>query len=132
VDGRVPTRSIDLVREFHDAFGLATADAPELDRAVMLRRCALIVEEAGELAAAILRDNLIGAADALIDLQYVLDGGLLEMGLADRKHLLVAAVHEANMAKLWPDGKPRRSPEGKVLKPPGWTAPDLAKIIHQP
>lgn len=34
-------------------------------------------------------------------------------------------VHEANMAKLWPDGKPRyRESDGKVLKPEGWIPPE--------
>lgn len=38
---------------------------------------------------------------------------------------LFQIVHEANMAKLWPDGKPRwRESDGKVLKPVGWVGPE--------
>lgn len=38
---------------------------------------------------------------------------------------IFAIVHEANMAKLWPDGKPRyRESDGKVLKPDGWIPPE--------
>ena len=38
---------------------------------------------------------------------------------------ILRAVHEANMRKLFPDGKPRyRESDGKVLKPPGWYGPE--------
>lgn len=30
------------------------------------------------------------------------------------------AVHEANMGKLWADGKPRYRDDGKIVKPTGW------------
>ena len=34
-------------------------------------------------------------------------------------------VNNANMAKLFPDGKPRfREGDGKILKPEGWQAPE--------
>lgn len=33
---------------------------------------------------------------------------------------LFEAVHEANMGKLWPDGKPRYRDDGKIRKPTGW------------
>ena len=33
-------------------------------------------------------------------------------------------VQKANMAKLWPDGKPHYNPkDGKVIKPDGWEDP---------
>lgn len=38
-----------------------------------------------------------------------------------------AIVHKANMAKLWPDGKPRyREHDKKIVKPPGWVSPKVA------
>ena len=38
---------------------------------------------------------------------------------------IFAIVHDANMAKLWPDGKPRyRESDGKVAKPEGWIPPE--------
>jgi hypothetical protein len=39
------------------------------------------------------------------------------------------AVHEANMAKLGPDGKPLYHPDGKIKKPEGWVAPDITVIV---
>lgn len=40
-----------------------------------------------------------------------------------------AAVHSANMAKVWPDGTVHYGEHNKVLKPPGWQAPDIASIV---
>jgi hypothetical protein len=40
------------------------------------------------------------------------------------------AVHESNMAKLGPNGEIIRREDGKVLKPPGWTAPDIAAVLN--
>jgi len=39
------------------------------------------------------------------------------------------AVHAANMAKVWPDGTVHYGEHNKVLKPPGWTAPDIHAIV---
>jgi predicted HAD superfamily Cof-like phosphohydrolase len=39
------------------------------------------------------------------------------------------AVHAANMAKVWPDGTVHYGEHHKVLKPPGWQAPDIAAIV---
>lgn len=38
-------------------------------------------------------------------------------------------VHRSNMAKLGPDGTPIRREDGKVLKPAGWTPPDIAGVL---
>lgn len=38
-------------------------------------------------------------------------------------------VHRSNMAKRSPDGTVHYREDGKVLKPPGWTPPDLRSII---
>jgi predicted HAD superfamily Cof-like phosphohydrolase len=49
-----------------------------------------------------------------------------------RPEELFRIVHEANMSKLWEDGKPRyRESDGKVIKPPTWQAPEplLSKEI---
>ena len=58
----------------------------------------------------------------MIDLIYFALGTLVEMGLeADE---LFDIVQKADMAKRWPDGKPRYNPkDGKVIKPDGWEDP---------
>lgn len=118
-----------LVREFHAAFSRPTRDVPTMAAKDAIRRAALIGEEAGEFAAAALRSDLAAALDALIDLQYVIDGAFLEMGLGELKRRAFLAVHLANMAKLWPDGSARLTEHGKIVKPPGWVAPDLRDLL---
>lgn len=40
-------------------------------------------------------------------------------------------VHEANMAKRFPDGVFHRREDGKVLKPDGWKEPDIVGEINR-
>jgi predicted HAD superfamily Cof-like phosphohydrolase len=58
-------------------------------------------------------------ADALGDLDYVVEGARCEWGIDGRP--IAAAIHLANMAKA--TGPVRE--DGKRLKPEGWTAPDI-------
>ncbi|WP_298996866.1 hypothetical protein [uncultured Desulfovibrio sp.] len=39
-------------------------------------------------------------------------------------------VHQSNMSKLGPDGKPVKREDGKVLKGPNYKAPDLTHIVR--
>ena len=108
------------VRAFHLAFGSPAPDAPAaLERDKVERRAAWIEEEAQELREATTIDE---QADAFIDAIYFAIGGLVEMGI--RPGPLWDIVQGANMAKLWPDGRPRwRESDGKVIKPAGWENP---------
>jgi len=159
--------TIQLVAEFHQAFGLPCGgDKPALPRpylpgtlmagrlalldALMLfkegaefsdRRClrlALITEELSELAEAFECNELEDSLDALVDLRYVLDGTVVELGLhtavsthhnVPRFQRAFRRVHAANMAKLGADGKPIIDGTGKIKKPEGWTAQDLADLV---
>lgn len=38
-------------------------------------------------------------------------------------------IHRSNMAKLGPDGVPLVNSVGKIMKPPGWTPPNLAAVL---
>lgn len=62
-------------------------------------RCDLLTEELLEFKKAIQDNNLIEAADALCDLQYVLAGAVLEFGLGKQFVDLFAEVHRSNMSK---------------------------------
>lgn len=81
----------------------------------------LMVEELREFIDAI---YLVDQADALIDLIYICMGGLSRMGLDGQK--LFDVVHDANMTKLWEDGKPRFDEQGKLMKPPHFVRPEEA------
>ncbi|WP_188187491.1 hypothetical protein [Nonomuraea sp. SYSU D8015] len=41
----------------------------------------------------------------------------------------IRTVHAANLAKVWPDGKIHKREDGKILKPPTWTPPDLLSLL---
>lgn len=44
----------------------------------------------------------------------------------------IAAVLDANDAKRWSDGTFHHDENGKITKPPGWPAPNLAPFVDQP
>ena len=68
-------------------------------------------------------------ADALADLVYVIYGAALEYGIPlDR---VFAEVHRSNMAKLGADGRPILREDGKILKPDGWTLPNVAAAMRE-
>jgi predicted HAD superfamily Cof-like phosphohydrolase len=66
-----------------------------------------------------IRVDLVSLADGLADLDYVVEGTRLEFGIDGAP--IAAEVHRANMTKV---GGPNRE-DGKRLKPPGWTPPDI-------
>lgn len=64
-------------------------------------------------------DPLVEQVDALIDLLYFTYGSFSLLGVDPEP--IIEIVHQANMGKLFPDGKPHYDPEtGKVLKPDNW------------
>jgi predicted HAD superfamily Cof-like phosphohydrolase len=117
------------LRESHAAWRLAANDSPTLDlpEAVKAIRCALIEEEAGEFRAALEAGDLIGVADAIADLLYVVYGAALTFGIPAAE--VFAEVHRSNMTKLSEDGLPIYREDGKVLKGPHYSPPDLAPIL---
>jgi predicted HAD superfamily Cof-like phosphohydrolase len=124
--------SINLVREFHDAFGQPDADEPTVDnQQINALRIRLLREELDELSDALQDEDLVATLDALTDLQYVLDGSYLQLGFAAMKNEALLEVHKTNMAKLGPNGLPMIRHDGKVLKPEGWRAPNLSAVIRR-
>ncbi|MGW6005810.1 hypothetical protein ACWFNS_08910 [Oerskovia enterophila] len=66
--------------------------------------------------------------DALADLVVVEHGRAIEAHLPLEEALV--EVHRMNLAKLGPDGLPiLRAGDNEILKPAGWTPPDLAGVI---
>lgn len=63
----------------------------------------------------------------LCDLQYVLSGFVVTFGLPLDEAF--KRVHESNMSKLGPDGKPIYREDGKVLKGPNYKKPDLSDLV---
>ncbi|HEO3852125.1 TPA: HAD-IIB family hydrolase [Streptococcus agalactiae] len=62
---------------------------------------------------------LVGEVDALTDLLYLTYGSFVLMGVDSKP--LFDTVHEANMGKIFPDGKAHFDPvTHKILKPDDW------------
>lgn len=120
---------MDDVRAFHEACDVPVLETPQVPAPERQNlRWKLIKEEYAELFASWCRDDLVGMADALADLIYVLVGTALEYGIPLDK--VWDAVQAANMAKVDTEtGKVRKREDGKVLKPENWQAPDIAGIL---
>jgi predicted HAD superfamily Cof-like phosphohydrolase len=84
----------------------------------------LLREEVDELEKA--RD-LVEVADALADVLYLAYQAAASYGLPIDE--VFREVHRSNMSKLLPDGSVLRREDGKVLKPEGWSPPQLAPIL---
>ena len=121
----------DDVMAFHEKFVPDTIpDSPRMLPAELAEfRMKFMSEELLEFAVAQGRYDLPAAADALIDLVYVAMGTAIMMGLP-WDHIW-DAVHDANMRKLRTEspGASKRGSRYDVIKPAGWTPPNVAKII---
>jgi predicted HAD superfamily Cof-like phosphohydrolase len=88
----------------------------------------LIGEETGELADAINAQDSVETLDALIDILVVTIGAIHSMG-ADAEGAW-REVMNTNFAKIDREtGRVRKREDGKVLKPLGWTAPNLKPFV---
>ena len=92
--------SLELVAQFHKTFKHPILPKPGIPPAARCQlRVALIAEELKEFEEAIDQQDLVGVADALSDIQYVLSGAILEFGLADKFKALFEEVQRSNMSK---------------------------------
>lgn len=124
--------TLDQVQEFHETYGLPVLSKPSIsDEKTNALRINLLAEELDELKEALEQGDIIETLDALIDLQYVLDGAFLSFGLQHVKEAAFDEVHRSNMSKLGEDGKPiRRESDGKVLKGPDYFKPDIKQFVE--
>ena len=68
--------------------------------------------------------------DAIVDLIYVAMNAAAKTGIDLDK--VFNLVHEANMKKVDPEtGKVQRRGDGKILKPEGWTPPDIEREVKK-
>lgn len=143
---------VDDIREFHTKMGVAYDGDPRplsggLNRAAIelikagvdqLRRTSdgdwlpfrvgFLFEEVLEYVDAARSADLAGQLDALVDLIYVALGTAHAQGLPIEEAW--ARVHAANLKKErgTRENSKRRSPFD-VVKPAGWTAPDLSDLV---
>ena len=116
------------VWQFMHTFGQETpkrATLPKQDLAQL--RVDLIAEELNELVDALAKDDMVEIADALTDILYVTYGAGVAFGID--LDTCFTEVHRSNMSKLGEDGKPIYREDGKVMKGPDYSEPNLANII---
>ena len=116
------------VKIFMEKFGQMVRTKPQFpDDKTMKLRLDLIKEELNELEEAMKTKNLKEVADALTDILYVTYGAGYAYGV-DLDQCF-KEVQRANMSKLGEDGKPIYNGQGKVMKGPNYTKPDLSKFV---
>ena len=153
--------TIEQVAEFHEAMAHPISETIELPDASTLKfRTEFIQEELKELVDAVKEGDIVKMADGLGDIQYVLDGFFLNVGLHPYKEEICTAIHESNMSKKartedealesvrarqaeFPEYHVmhRRAPDGegyvifddksgKILKPVGYFKPKIKAILE--
>jgi predicted HAD superfamily Cof-like phosphohydrolase len=115
--------------EFNQAFDIPKLDSPDIGSEELIElRIKLLREEVEEYAEAARTGDLVEVLDALADIGYILAGTILNHGMQNIYDDAFDEVHRSNMAKLV-DGKVLRREDGKVMKPQGWTPPQLAQFV---
>ena len=88
----------------------------------------LIREETDELEEAIQDNDKVEQLDALVDILVVTVGAIRAAGWDGEGAW--KEVMDTNFAKIDANtGKVRKREDGKVLKPEGWKAPELAQFV---
>lgn len=117
------------VKNFMETFGQEVKMEPEWpDIETQKLRVELIVEELSELEDANEEKDLVAVADALTDILYVTYGAGHAYGID--LDACFKEVQRSNMSKLGEDGEPIYREDGKVLKGPNFSEPDLKSILQ--
>lgn len=106
------------VHEFNDAIRANPSKQLVID---------LIKEEVGELVSALENDDEVGIIDGAVDSIVVILGAIKNRLHGIDLEPFFDEVQRTNMAKA--DGPIRE--DGKRLKPPGWTPPDIKGILER-
>ena len=124
---------IQAVATFHDAFEIRNAPTPEArpSEATIALRHRLMAEENEEYLEAAQAGDLVEVADALGDMLYILCGTILQHGMHGVIEEVFTEIQRSNMSKLGADGRPIHREDGKVMKGPGYTPPDLSFVARE-
>ena len=121
--------NFESVGKFMETFGQEVKTKPEIpDAETVELRIELISEELEELWDACKDKDIVSIADALTDILYVTYGAGHAFGIDLDK--CFAEVQKSNMSKLGKNGKPIYREDGKVMKGPNYSEPDLKNTLH--
>ncbi len=123
-----PPNLLDGTAEFNRLAGLLGeprfGSGWEIER--VLRRD-LLAEEFKEYLDAERDNDLVEVVDGLLDIIVVAYGSLLIYVGEEKAKAAAAEVVRSNLDKV--TGEIRRRPDGKIQKPEGWRAPDIAGVL---
>lgn len=122
---------IKAVRAFHTLFGMGVSEdmVADLGEAKNRLRFNLMDEENKEYLEAAQNNDLVEVADALGDMLYILCGTILEHGMQYKIEEVFNEIQRSNMSKLGADGKPIYREDGKVMKGPNYSKPNIEAIL---
>lgn len=100
----------------------------DLDKLRALR-INLITEEFQEYLKGEQEDNLVEIIDGLIDVIVIAWGTVLAYIGPERAQRAAEEVAKSNLSKVIGEGLPLFRDDGKVIKPEGWTPPDMAGAV---
>ena len=120
--------NFEKVRTFMRTFGQEVKTRPDIpDGKTVNLRIELIAEELEELWDACEKKDVTEIADALTDILYVTYGAGHAFGIDLDK--CFKEVQRSNMSKLGEHGKPIYRDDGKVMKGPNYSEPNLKKVL---
>jgi predicted HAD superfamily Cof-like phosphohydrolase len=126
-------KQLNQVMEFHQRFGHpigSNLNFVPMERAQL--RFNMLKEENEEYLKAVDEGDLIEIADALGDILYILCGTIIEHGLQHKFEDVFDEIQRSNMSKLGEDGKPIYREDGKVLKGPNYSPPNIRAVLEIP
>lgn len=120
------------VQLFHETYQVGYAQKPtaELSKEKVLLRHRLMTEENEEYLEAAINQDIVGIADALGDMLYILCGTIISHGLQDKIEEVFEAIQKSNMSKLGENGQPLFREDGKVIKGPNYFPPDIKGVLE--
>ena len=125
-------KQIQAVQKFHKAFGHPIGDKLNFVPKVRAElRFDLMKEENEEYMEAVEAGDLVEIADALGDMMYILAGTIIEHGMQNKIEEVFEEIQRSNMSKLGEDGKPIYRDDGKILKGPNYSKPNLIPILNR-
>jgi len=117
-----------MTNVFEDVNKFGTACDQPASEANYKMYLGLIDEEVSELEEAVMANDRVEQLDALVDILVVTVGAIRAGGFDGEGAW--KEVMDTNFAKIDANtGKVRKREDGKVLKPEGWKAPELAQFV---
>lgn len=125
---------LEKLKEFNSTFEVPFSETqviPHRDDAML--RFKLMNEENIEYKDAVQKETdeekKVEALDALVDMQYILLGTIIQWGFQEVFIDAFNEVHRSNMSKLDENGKPVIREDGKILKGPNYFPPNLGQFV---